>query len=203
MNTEVALIVGNGTSRKDLDLLGMARALGEGKPVIYGCNALYREFRPIYELPDYIVAIDSGAIAEVESSDFPASRVIVPSEEERWEPAELHPSGGRPRSNAGMCAMVEAIRRGAKTLLCVGFDSFLSDAAQSTSNVFDGSTNYGPETRASVWDNPGRTRFMSYLASKNPDIDFIFIYPEGMGAVQMGERNIYQTTYQELARSAE
>lgn len=202
MISEVALIVGNGTSRKSLDLLGMAKILGDSRPTIYGCNALYREFAPEYSMPDYLVAIDDGVIAEISSSDFPQSRLIVPPPDERWEPIELHPNLHRPRSNAGVAAMIEAIRRGATTILCVGFDSFLRDGEQSLSNMFDGSQNYGPETRANIWDNPGRIRFMAYVAHKNPEIDFVFIYPEGMEAVPIGEKNVYQTTFEELTRAA-
>lgn len=202
MNTEVALIIGNGTSRKSLDLLRMVSLLGENRPVIYGCNALYREYSPSYELPDHLIAIDEGIIAEIKSYGFPNHRLVIPPEEERWEPAEMHGGGSRPRSNAGMCAMSEAIKRGATTLLCVGFDSFLQDADQSVSNLFDDTINYGPETRASVYDNPNRVRFMAWFARKNPDVSFIFVYPEGMDAVPIGESNVYQTTYEELVRQA-
>lgn len=202
MNREVALVVGNGTSRKYVDLRMLVSSLGDERPVIYGCNAIYREFHPIYDLPDYVVTIDDGAIAEIESSDFPSSRVIIPTEDERWEPEEMHGDGLRPRSNAGMCAMVEAIRRGAKTLLCIGFDSFLQDAEQSVSNLFDGTNNYGPETRASVYDNPNRVRFMAWFARKNHQVDFIFVYPDGMNAVPIGQPNTYQVTYEELTELA-
>jgi hypothetical protein len=203
VNTEVALIVGNGTSRMPLDLLKMMETLGDNRPAVYGCNALYREFAPDYQLPDYLAAIDDGVIAEISKSDFPLSRLIVPPPEERWEPLELHPGLHRPRSNAGMVAMAEAIRRGATALLCVGFDSFLKDAEQSLSNMFDGTDNYGPETRAKVWDNPGRVRFMSWFARQHPDVSFIFVYPKGLDAVPIGETNVYQTTYEDLLEWAE
>jgi len=176
----------------------MVSLLGNDRPVIYGCNAIYREFHPIFDLPDYVVAIDDGAITEIESSDFPSSRVIIPNENDRWEPAEMHGDHPRPRSNAGMCAMAEAVKRGTKTLLCIGFDSFLQDAEQSVSNLFDGTNNYGPETRASVYDNPNRVRYMAWFARKNPTVDFIFIYPDGMNAVPIGQPNTYQVTYEEL-----
>lgn len=198
MNRDVALIVGNGTSRKNVDLRHMVSLLDEDRPVIYGCNAIYREFQPTYDLPDYVIAIDDGIMNELQSSGFPKEKILLPLPGERWEPEELHPNGNRPRSNAGMCAMKAAIRDGAKTLLCIGFDSFLFDREQSVSNLFDGTDNYGPETRASEYDNPGRIKFMKYLAGKNPTVDFIFIYPDGMDAVPIGQPNTYQVTYEEL-----
>ena len=199
---DTAIIVGNGTSRKVMDLGAMVRTMGKDRPMIYGCNALYREFENSgYIVPDYLVAIDDGIIMEIESSGFPSARVIVPPEDDRWEPKELHPSGHRPRGNAGVAAMVAAIRNGAKTLLCIGFDSFLQDGAQSVSNIYDGTFNYGPETRANVADNFGRVRYMAWVAKTNPNVDFVFVYPEGMNAVPIGETNVYQTTYNNLMGS--
>jgi hypothetical protein len=196
MIKEVAIIIGNGTSRWPLNLQLMAEKLGDNRPVTYGCNAVYRDFAPNFLLPDYIVAVDDGMINEIAGSDFPYKRVLVPPFEGRWEPAELHPNGHRPRTNAGMCAMQYAIDDGARALLCVGFDSFLQDAKQSVSNIYDGSDNYGMETRANILDNPGRVKFMQYMAKNNPEIDFIFAYPNGLNAVPMGTNNIFQTTFE-------
>jgi hypothetical protein len=203
---DVAIIVGNGTSRNVMDLAAMVRTMGDKRPRIYGCNALYREYESAgYIVPDYLVAIDDGIITEIESSTFPAKRVIIPPEDERWEPQELHIYDGEPspapRGNAGTVAMLAAIRNGAKTLLCIGFDSFLQDAKQSVSNLYDGTENYGPETRANVADNFGRVRYMAWIARTNPDIDFVFVYPEGMSAVPMGETNIFQSTFNNLMES--
>jgi hypothetical protein len=199
---DVAIIVGNGTSRKVMDLAAMVRTMGDDRPRIYGCNALYREYESAgYIIPDYLVAIDEGIITEIESSSFPAKRVVVPPEDDRWEPKELHPRRWRPRGNAGVAAMIAAIRNGAKILLCIGFDSFLQDAKQSVSNLYDGTANYGPETRANVADNFGRVRYMAWVARTNPDVDFVFVYPEGMNAVPIGETNVFQSTYNNLMES--
>ena len=77
MNT--AFIIGNGTSRKGFDLTRL-------KPygTVFGCNALYRDF-PDYSLPDFLVSIDDGIITEIEHSDFPSKRFIVPPMDERLE----------------------------------------------------------------------------------------------------------------------
>ena len=92
----IAFIIGNGVSRKPIDLHQL-----KGEGTIFGCNALYRDF-PDY---DYLVSIDDLIIDEV-SSQANDERLIIPPEEERWE---LNGSGKR--SNAGMNAMLEAIRR--------------------------------------------------------------------------------------------
>ena len=56
----VAFVLGNGTSRKNLDLSHLNKF---GK--IYGCNALYREYRP-----DYLVAVDVKMILEINEHKF-------------------------------------------------------------------------------------------------------------------------------------
>ena len=106
-DNKIAFIVGNGKSRQSVDLSSLV-----GKGTIFGCNALYREFEEF----DYLVAIDDrmikelSSIATYEPHILSRGQMIIPREEERWESAEYSPH--RRRSNAGMNAMNEAIRRG-------------------------------------------------------------------------------------------
>lgn len=191
----LAFVIGNGASRSGVDLSTLAK-----KGVLYGCNALYRDYAPHYELPHFLVAIDDGMIAEIRASKFPKDRFIVPPYNERWEPAECNPA--RPRSNAGMAAMIEAIRRGAETIVGVGFD-FLLSGQQSVSNLYDGTPNYGPETRAVELDNSGRARYLNWLACKNPNVDFYFAYPnEERSPYNWGMTggNMHMTTFSELEK---
>ena len=85
-NTEPAFIIGNGKSREQLDF---QRLIGQG--CTFGCNALYRDFKPDYILPDYLVAIDPLLIEEIKNSDFPKDRFIEPPFAEQFEPAECNP----------------------------------------------------------------------------------------------------------------
>lgn len=168
--SEIAFVIGNGTSRKGFDLLQL-----KDHGIVYGCNALYRDFRPKYELPHYLVAIDAGMITEIESSDFPSSRFIVPPLAECWEPADCNPN--RPRSNAGMNAIREAIKRGSKVIIAMGFDFMLMDEKQSVSNMYDGTANYGPDVRANHLDNFNRANYMSWVAETNPSVNIFLVYP--------------------------
>jgi hypothetical protein len=190
MNT--AFIIGNGTSRKDFDLTRL-------KPygTVFGCNALYRDY-PDFSIPDFLVSIDDGIITEIESSDFPSKRFIVPPMDERWEPAECNI--GRPRSNAGVNAMREAIKMGHNQLICLGFDFLIADAAQSVSNVYDGTNNYGMEVRANANDNPGRINYVAWLTRSNPDVDFIFIFPDGLTINAISGKNVFVNSYENLLK---
>ena len=190
MNT--AFIIGNGTSRKGFDLTRL-------KPygTIFGCNALYRDF-PDYSIPDYLVAIDEGIMTEIEHCDFPSKRVIFPPVDERWEPAECNI--GRPRSNAGVNAMREAIKMGYNQLICLGFDFMIANEKQSVSNIYHGTDNYGMETRASAADNPGRIRYVQWLVNKYPDVDFIFIFPNNEDVNPAVGKNVFTNTYENLLK---
>jgi hypothetical protein len=190
MNT--AFIIGNGTSRKEFDLTRL-------KPygTVFGCNALYRDF-PNNSFPDYIVSIDDGIITEIEGSGFPSRRFIVPPIDERWEPAECNVN--RPRSNAGMNAMREAIKMDHEQLICLGFDFLIQDDNQLLSNIYDGTDNYGESTRASARDNPGRVNYLQWLVREHPEVDFIFIFPDIKNITKIVGENVYFNTYENLLK---
>lgn len=189
---EVSFIIANGTSRKEFDL-----NLLKGHGIIYGCNALYRDYRSDYKMPDYLVAIDQGMIDEINASDFPKSRFIVPPHDECWEPVECNPR--RPRSNAGVNAIREAIKRGSTSVIGLGFDFVLADPKQSISNIYDGTQNYGMEVRARCEDNLYRTKYMNWVAKTNPSVLFFLVYPHlDYGFHRIEENNIYILEYSKL-----
>ena len=181
-----AYIIGNGASRQPFDLMIL-----RGKGTVFGCNALYRDFSftsPKYVLPDFLIAIDDAITTEIESSDFPSSRVIIPPENEKWEPVELHWgrsatkdwNPARPRSNAGMNAILEAIKKGYSDLYIFGFDSLVVDNKVALSNLYDGTDCYGYDTRANLQDTRNRMTFLGWVIEKNPDTHFTFCYPKDM-----------------------
>lgn len=178
-----ALIVGNGLSRKNIDIPSLKKYA-----TIYGCNALYRDF-PEFDVPDYLIAIDQPIIDEINNSDFPKDRFIVPPYDEQFEPKECNPT--RPRSNAGMNAMIEAIRHGHTNLYCIGFDFFVRDRDFSTKNIYDGTNNYGPEHRASYEDNMNRVKYFDWFAQKNPDVTFWVVFNEQVGFHNVKAKNVY------------
>lgn len=58
--SNVAFVLGNGKSRLNLNTAQL-----KGKGVIYGCNALYREFEP-----DYLIAVDTKMVNEIIASGY-------------------------------------------------------------------------------------------------------------------------------------
>jgi hypothetical protein len=165
MNDDIGFIIGNGETRVSLELSRL-----KGKGIIVGCNALYREFEP-----DFLVAIDPVMIEEIESSNFPKEKFVIPPAHEQYESQEYAPYGRR--SNAGMNAMDLAIGRGCKTLYCIGFDFLLEDKQACMSNVYQDTPAYGPDTRCSHTDTYNRALYLDWFASKYSNIQFYFAFP--------------------------
>jgi len=66
MNRAMAYAIGNGTSRRRVDLKILQKT-GD----VYGCNAIYREF-----VPDVLVATDQGISKEIESTGYPTQNLF-------------------------------------------------------------------------------------------------------------------------------
>ena len=160
----VAIIIGNGKSREPINLNSLV-----GHGTIYGCNALYREF----DGWDYLVAIDDRMIDEIKTtSKRLPGQAVFPPENERYEETT-----GR-RGNAGMSAMKEAIRNGADTLYCLGFD-FILAGADSVLNVYGGTQNYEPETQMGLMEaGYHRMQYLEWFANQNHGVKFVFVIPD-------------------------
>lgn len=160
-----AFIIGNGKSREGFDL-GSLKPFGK----IYGCNALYRDFEP-----DYLIAIDDAITEEIRASNFPKEKFIYPSFEEQFEDPQFNPFT-RLRSNAGMNAMIEALRHGHRELICIGFD-FVIQNDLALSNMYDGTNAYELKTRTSLQDGLRRSLYLNWFAKKNYVAQFKMILP--------------------------
>lgn len=178
MMMKPAVIIGNGPSRKDIDLDSIEAST-------FGCNAIYRDHSKI----DFIVAIDDGMIKELhENCDCSHTTLIVPPEDECWESADYNPLARR-RSNAGMNAMIEAIKRGHNALYCLGFDFMLEDQ-EASANMYKGSKNYGPETASVEEDVYNRLKYFDWFANEHPKVKFIMVIPDDSRVKQMHSPNI-------------
>ena len=177
---KVAFIVGNGVSRKNIDLNNL---VGHGP--IFGCNALYRDF----EDWDYLISFDTGMVREIREQNFECKgTVVIPPVEKHYESIEYSPF--RRRSNAGMIAMESAIERKHTILYCFGMD-FVLEGDVSTDNVYKNTTNYGPETHATKDDNYHRIRYLKWFLDKYSDIKFIFVFPDGLKTKTIDAENFY------------
>src|SRR5882724_3283320 len=129
---EKVLIVGNGPTRKDIDI---PKLIASDSFVSVGTNASYRDIKT-----DWLVALDDRIVEEIRASKYPLERFYVPPTEAQYEPAEYNPS--RPRNNAGMVAMDWAIDVGYTDLYAVGLDFIIDDKELNLGNLYDGTNGY-------------------------------------------------------------
>jgi hypothetical protein len=178
---KLALIVGNGPSRRDVDLNELA-----GRIPIYGCNALYRDF----DGWDYLFSIDHGMVDELNQSlTNYKGQVIIPPIEMHFEDEAY--SQVRRRNNTGMIAMDYAIQHGRNMMLCLGFDFLFTDPEASVGNMYAGTTNYGPMTAALPADNKYRLKYLEWFAgTKHPTKAFIFVAPDGSQLTRVDAPNV-------------
>jgi hypothetical protein len=134
-----ALVVGNGLSRANFDL---AELYSYGL-VVFGCNALYRDFDP-----DYLVVVDAAMVQEVGARYDGV--VVMPSAEELAcieVSTDLLRAGwleydGLPEPTAGARALWCALRAGCPTIFLIGFDSVPLLPNGRNNCVYAGTTNY-------------------------------------------------------------
>ena len=170
-----AFIIGNGPTRKEIDLNTLVV-----KGVIYGCNALYRDFDKF----DYLVVIDEQFRKLIEAGGkegvVEGTKLILPPDEECIEETT-----GR-RGNAGMNAMKEAIKRGATKLFCLGFDFIHTDVEINTGNIYKDTEGYGEDTRATFEDSRYRVNYLNWLMKNNPEVRFTFVVPDQSNLFNIG-----------------
>ncbi len=166
---KTAFIIGNGPTRKDINLDNLV-----GKGTIFACNALYRDF----DKYDYLISIDKSfqEIIEEHWGKEKDSRIIFPPDHECYEHEDY--SKQRRRSNAGMNAMLEAIKRKHDKLFCLGFDFLISDEKKSTDNIYKDTEGYGIETHANASDNIHRVNYLNWFMNKHSDVRFTFVLPQ-------------------------
>ncbi len=180
-NTDkIAFIIGNGGTRKNLDLLAL-----KGHGTSFGCNLLFSEFEdveyhkkypePVFPFPDYTISIEDYRKEMIKEGGFPEDRCIFPPLEEQFELPQYHKGRiQRPRSNAGMNAMIEAQRMKKTELYLIGFD-FVIEGEQSISNMFPGKKS----TRASYNDTDRRVAYFDWFAQVTPHINYYIVFPKG------------------------
>lgn len=140
--SKLGFVLGNGESRLQYNL-HILKANG----IIYGCNALYRDFTP-----DILVSVDGAMIREILESDYrgevwyigkgiPAkffSNVKYPNNEENQE-SEVCEAFGWASGPSALRLMCEQ-EKGLKIVNLIGFDLYSS--SPDANNVYLGTKNY-------------------------------------------------------------
>jgi len=127
----VAFVLGNGVSRLTANLFSLQQY-----GVIYGCNALYREFEP-----DHLIAVDVKMINEIIDSDYHKTHSVWTNKNKGIKTLEgvnvLTPHKGW---SSGPTALWLASTHEYSEIYILGFD--YQGLAGKVNNVYAGTQNY-------------------------------------------------------------
>lgn len=131
---KVAFVLGNGTSRKDLDLSKLKQ-----NGTVYGCNAIYRDY-----LPDYLVAVDTKMVIELNKESVQQRCAVWTNPNKAFSKLTnfnfFSPSKGW---SSGPTALHLASDHGNDEIYILGFDyKGLGTNSELVNNVYADSFNY-------------------------------------------------------------
>ena len=132
-NTDVAFVLGNGTSRKSVDLTLLKQ---HGK--VYGCNALYRSFSP-----DYLIAVDVKMILEINKAGYQHTNEVWTNPNKSYQNLKninfFSPSKGW---SSGPTALWLASQHFYKKIYILGFDFKGLENGTLLNNIYADTMNY-------------------------------------------------------------
>lgn len=135
-----AVIIGNGNSRKtfDISLLKLHRGYGQGLGAVqtYGCNAVYRDYESTFS-----VVTGREMADEIANSGYCDDHIVYShSQNIQKYPGKFYLPPQDPGLNAGALATYIAAFDGHKTIYMLGFDGAHGD--DHNNNVYAGTQSY-------------------------------------------------------------
>ena len=186
-----AYIIGNGPSRKDFDL-SLLKNTGQ----TYGCNALYRDYKP-----DFLFSVDLKMSKEISDSKVWEQDVVCYApgiEVNRNKGLNLIPNN--PHYTSGNQAIWTATVHGHKNLYLLGFD-FREYGAGKLNNIYQDSENYGARNSEDIFSE-WLAQFRKMIKQR-PYCNFTVVHddpPEFFYNLQTGIKtdNTFLMSYQEF-----
>lgn len=160
----VAFVLGNGTSRKPIDLTNLKNY---GK--VYACNAIYRTFDP-----DYLVAVDVKMILELQKAGYHKKNPNIWTNPQKSisrfkEFNFFNPSKGW---SSGPTALWLAAQHKYETIYILGFDYRGLNDGQKFNNIFADTPNYKKSTDGATFFG-NWMRQTTNVIKENPHIKFV------------------------------
>lgn len=128
-----AFVLGNGTSRAPINPEEL-REYGK----IYGCNALYRTFKP-----DYLIAVDVKMILEINKYKYQYDNEVWTNPNKSFSKMKnlnfFHPNKGW---SSGPTALWLAAEHGYNTIFILGFDYRGLEGGKKLNNMYADTMNY-------------------------------------------------------------
>lgn len=135
--SDVAFVLGNGKSRLNVDPKNF-----QERGVVYGCNALYREF-----VPDYLIAVDVKMVNEIIASGYHRThQVWTNSNKGITSKTNINFFNPHKGWSSGPTALWFASTHAHQTIYILGFD--YQGAGGKFNNVYADTFNYKKSTDA-------------------------------------------------------
>jgi hypothetical protein len=153
MANKIAFVLGNGTSRKDINHHNLKRY-----GTVYGCNALFREFAP-----DHLVCVDTKMVTEINDAQYQHKHNVWSNRNKLTERTPgikiIDPNKGW---SSGPTALMIASQHGHKIIYIMGFDYVgIGEQQEKVNNIYAGTKNYkGVNDRATYYGNWQRQTMM-------------------------------------------
>lgn len=179
-----AVVIGNGVSRKDFDLrlfldhrdVAAWGEVGAWKPAInpkkfntYGCNAIYRNYRP-----DFVIAVGEDMIQEMANSNYCDDNPVYSN---AWAlplyPGKFNYIPQDPGYNAGAIAAYLAAFDGHKKVFMLGFDGI--DSIGDNYNIYAGTPGY-PGNHVIISENFW-VNSLNEIMQLYSDVEFVRVTP--------------------------
>ena len=182
----VAFVLGNGKSRESINPVDL-RPYG----LIYGCNALYRSFRP-----DHLIAVDTKMIKEITNKDYHKHNAVWTNPNRYTRNINglnlFDPNLGW---SSGPSALNLASTHGNKTIYILGFDYHgIGNKQELVNNVYSGTENYKKvNDRATYFGNWSRQT--GICIKRNPEVKYIRIIENGKSFIPDHLQGIINLTH--------
>ncbi len=168
-HNQIAFVLGNGLSRKDIDVEELSKI---GK--IYGCNALYRTFAP-----DFLVAVDVKMILEINKHGYQRNHTVWTNYNKAYNRMTgfhyFNPSKGW---SSGPTALWLAAQHMYEKIYILGFDYRGLDDGKKFNNIYADSPNYKKTTDGATFFGNWLRQTVSVVKT-HPNINFVrVILPE-------------------------
>jgi hypothetical protein len=200
--TTQAVVIGNGESRADFPLSHIvdhtAGLGGANRLQSYGCNALYRDFRP-----DFLIATGDVIIKEIAASGFTRDNIVYANADAVMKyPDQFYLIPQNIYFDAGALAAYMAAFDGHSRVFLLGFDSY--DISQPVNNIYKNTPGYPldvEEQNHAFW-----TVTLSNVISIYPEVDFVRVMPTDTWHLPnelAGLINLRQITYRDFVLEAD
>jgi len=165
-----AFVLGNGRSRLNVD---PNKLIGKGK--IFGCNALYREFKP-----DFLIAVDAPMLSEIVESGYYKENQVWTSQRNQNKFKQINiivPSRGW---SSGPTALDFACKLNFRTIYIMGFD--YTGIKNRFNNVYSDSKNYKKSSDTATYYG-NWLKQTEQVIRENGKVKFVRLYQQGITLV--------------------